>query len=188
MPTRIATAFAALAAASCNTTGPIYMLGEGEAYAVVVGLAEMAQAAGDGASTHPCPLGGKAAVHVTTTSGLRGDSVVTSGRWAVAPAECVMGVTISGKPEVVFSSEVTVPEQGAARIVASIKGAIHWRGREGGSSCSFDLSLETTETDFDGAFTGTLAGPACGGTVVPLSAVGFLRLAGQPASLQHSGP
>lgn len=40
-------------------------------------------------------------MEATTTSELRGDTVVTSGRWAVVSAECVMGVSISGRPEVV---------------------------------------------------------------------------------------
>ncbi len=169
-----------LAVAACYKTGPTYALGEAAAYDLVVGLAEMALDAGEGTSVHQCPLGGETTVNATTASGQQGDTTVSSGRWALVPAECWLNaagsrIMVSGNPDITFTSEAAVIAGQGGHIAVAIRGAIHWRTAEGGESCLFDLALETTETDASGSFTGTLTGRACGDTVIPLSAVELLQ-------------
>jgi len=160
-----------LAVPGCYKTGPTYSIGYDDAYAVVTGLAKIAQDAGEGTGIHTCPSGGRTTLDAATVSEQRGDTIVTSSRWQLVPDECrFAGIMVSGKPDVVFSTETTVTRNGA-RLVASITGGIFWRYEEGGESCQFDLSVETSETDADGAFVGTLTPRSwtCADLSIPLS-------------------
>lgn len=161
-------------------------MGSDEAYAVVTGLARIAQEAKEEAGVHPCPHGGETTLRSTSAAEMRGDTTVTSSRWEFVPNECRFGpgregIMVSGKPNVVFTSEVSV-SKGGSLLMATVGGGVFWRAGKVGESCPFNLMVETAETVADGVFTGTLTAPdrswTCGGAdrvAIPLSDLGLLQ-------------
>ena len=168
----VAAGLAVFLAVSCHVTGGIYSLGADEAIDLLAELGDLAKEAGEGTSVRPCPLGGETTVHAEFDSGQRGDTAWTTGRWVLAPFQCVLNaagsrITTSGKPEVVFTAETAVAGQ-AGRFKFTVTGAFHWNRSEGGDSCEIELGLESTDIGHPR----NLVGQVCWrDAMIPLSAM-----------------
>ena len=158
---------------SCHVTGGIYSLGADEAMDLLAGLGEMAKEAEEGTSVRPCPLGGETTVHAEFDSGQRGDTAWTTGRWVLAPFQCVLNasgsrIRTSGKPEVVFTAETAVAGQ-EGRVKFTVTGGFHWNRPTGGNSCEIEIGLESTDIH---GHPGNPVGKVCWMDVmIPLSAM-----------------
>ena len=157
MTTRRITALgtAALAAAvatiaACHTGGS--PLGEDKARALLAGILDMANDAPLGTHSYACPFGGEAETTVEVTTGQRGDTAYTTGRWELEfpwSSSCRLAegypslelvADIGGafndpeEEDIFFMYETAVLESGARRLRALVEGEGDWHDWETGES------------------------------------------------------